>query len=135
MAKLYPSWIEIPVLDIERATAFYRGVFDLTDTPQYFEEPDQAIVVLLPSEKDMRAPGISLVRSRLHRPSEGAIVNFHVESHNELETAIERIRAMGGEVRGPVKDMGDGVRYVNLRDSEGNPFALSSYEPPEQPES
>lgn len=134
MARLYPSWIEIPVLDLDRATAFYRDVFGLTDMPKYFEEPDQEIVVLLPSEKELRAPGVSLVKSHLHRPGEGAIVNFHVESHSGFEAAIERIHLMGGEIRGPVMDMGDGVRYVTVRGSEGNPFALSSYEPQSEAE-
>ncbi len=129
MASLYPSWIELPVLDLDRATAFYRKIFDLIETPKYLEEPDQEIVVLLPSEKTTRAPGVSLVRSPLHTPGEGAIINFHLESHTVLDITVERIRSNGGDVRGPVRDMGDGVRYVNVRDSEGNPFALSSYEP------
>lgn len=128
MPKLYPSWIEIPVADMDRALAFYRAVFGLVDTPLVDEPPDMRIAVLLPSEKEFRSPGVSLVRSALHRPGDGPIVNFHLDRHADLESALERIVALGGEVRAPLVDMGDGVRYVNVRDSEGNPLVLSSYE-------
>lgn len=50
MPKLYPSWIEIPVADMDRALAFYRAVFGLVDTPLVDEPPDMRIAVLLPSE-------------------------------------------------------------------------------------
>ncbi|MDQ2691619.1 MAG: hypothetical protein M3Y68_06280, partial [Chloroflexota bacterium] len=58
----------------------------------------------------------------------GVQVNFHVDKHVALERALEAARRHGGVVLDPIVDMGDGVRYVNLRDSEGNPIALSSYE-------
>ncbi|MCU0493666.1 MAG: VOC family protein [Chloroflexaceae bacterium] len=130
MSPLYPSWVEIPVADLERALAFYRAVFGLTDTPSYDDAPPMRIVVLLPSEKSERGPGVSLVQSPQHVPGGGGGVqiNFHLESHAALERAITTAQAHGGTITAPVVDMGDGVRYVTLRDSEGNPIALSSYE-------
>jgi len=50
---LYPSWIEIPVIDLQRALIFYRGVFKLTDTPLY-DDPPAKIAVLLHSDKSVR---------------------------------------------------------------------------------
>ncbi|HSL31764.1 MAG TPA: VOC family protein [Anaerolineales bacterium] len=130
MASLYPSWIEIPVADFDRALAFYRAVFELTDTPLYEDEPSMQIAVLLPSDKSTRAPGVSLVRSPQHNPGGGGVqVNFHVDKHAALERALETARRRGGVVLNPIVDMGDGVHYVTLRDSEGNPIAFSSYEP------
>lgn len=129
MTPLYPSWIEIPVSDLDRALRFYRGVFGLTDTPLY-DEPPALIAVLLPSDKAVRTPGVSLVKSPLHHPANGgAVINFHVDTHGALETALTAVAALGGTVDTPVIDMGDGVRYVNLLDCEGNRIALSSYEP------
>lgn len=129
MASLYPSWIEIPVADLDRALAFYRAVFELTDTPLYEDEPSMQIAVLLPSHKSTRAPGVSLVRSPQHHPGGGGVqVNFHVDKHVALERALETARRNGGVILNPIVDMGDGVHYVSLRDSEGNPIALSSYE-------
>jgi uncharacterized protein len=128
MPTLYPSWIEIPVNDLERALAFYRAVFELTDTPIY-EEPPARIAVLLASDKSTRTPGVSLVKSPLHKPNNGgSIINFHLETHQALETAIHRIKELDGKVYTEIIDTGDGVRYVNVFDCEGNPIALSSYE-------
>lgn len=128
MPPLYPSWIEIPVDDLDRALTFYRAVFGLTDTPLY-DEPPARIAVLLPSEKSVRNPGVSLVKSPLHHPADGgAVINFHVDTHAALATALSQIQAHGGTVDTDIIDMGDGVRYINVLDCEGNRIALSSYE-------
>ena len=128
MTRLYPSWIEIPVKDLERATAFYRAVFGLTDTPLY-DDPPAKIVVLLASDKSVGQPGVSLVQSPLHHPADsGAVINFHVDTHAALAAAIEQVTAFGGKLDHEMVDMGDGVQYINLLDCEGNWIALSSYE-------
>lgn len=128
MPALYPSWIEISVNDLDRALRFYREVFGLTDTPIY-DKPPALIAVLLPSDKSVRNPGVSLVKSPLHKPhAGGAVVNFHVDTHDALNIAIRRVPELGGVVDMEVVDMGDGVRYVNILDCEGNRIALSSYE-------
>jgi predicted enzyme related to lactoylglutathione lyase len=128
---LYPSWIEIPARDLQRALSFYRGVFKLTDTPLY-DDPPAKIAVLLHSDKSVRNPGVSLVKSPLHKPADGgAVVNFHVDTHDALEIAIAQVRLLGGKVDMQLVDTGDGVRYINVLDCEGNRIALSSYEPPD----
>jgi len=129
MPALYPSWIEIPVTDFDRALHFYRTVFDLSETPIY-DEPSGKIAVLLPSEKSMRGPGISLIKSPLHKPTDGGpVVNFHMDTHHALTTALRHVARLGGVMDTELVDMGDGVHYINILDSEGNRIALSSYEP------
>lgn len=131
MPNLYPSWIEIPVRDLDRALAFYRAVFDLTDTPIY-DDPPTKIAVLLPSEKSVKGPGVSLVFSPNHEPHDGGLlVNFHIGTHDALLTIITRVTEQGGVVDTEIVDEGDGQRYITLLDSEGNRLALSSYEPPD----
>ena len=126
---LYPSWIEIPVNDLDRAIAFYRAVFSLTDIPLY-DDPPSLIALLLPSEKSVRNPGVSLVKSPTHRPADAGVqINFHVDTHANLATALMHVRELGGNVDTEIVDMGDGVHYLTLLDSEGNRIALSSYEP------
>jgi predicted enzyme related to lactoylglutathione lyase len=133
MPLLYPSWIEIPVADLERALAFYRAVFELDDTPLY-DDPPARIALLLPSEKDVRAPGVSLVHSPAHTPSpHGVVVNMHLGDHGALAAALRTVAEHGGEVVSELIDTGDGVRYLTVRDCEGNTLALSSYEPPDEP--
>lgn len=127
---MYPSWIEIPVVDLERALAFYRAVFRLDETPRYQDGMTQ-IVVLLPSDKSVRSPGVSLVQSPAHTPGpHGFVVNFHVGDHAALTTAVQAVERHGGTVNAPPVDDGDGQRSLTVRDSEGNTLALSSYDPP-----
>ncbi|MCC6613052.1 MAG: VOC family protein [Anaerolineae bacterium] len=130
MTQLYPSWIEIPVHELDRALAFYRAVFDLAETPQYDDSPDMRIAVLLASDKALRAPGVSLVQSPAHVPSSGgALINFYLGDHAALEAALVRVTGNGGSLVSGVIDEGDGQRYTTVRDPEGNTLALSSYEP------
>ena len=136
MAKLYPSWIEIPASNLERAIAFYRIVFDLDEIPVYEDEPPARIAVLLPSEKSLQNPGVSLVQSPTHVPTpNGVLINFHVGNHAALEKAVATAQANSGSIAEPIVDMGDGVKYLVLLDCEGNSIALSSYEPVEENES
>jgi predicted enzyme related to lactoylglutathione lyase len=135
MAKLYPSWLEIPVNDLERAMAFYRAVFKLDEIPIYEDYPPARIALLLPSDKSIQNPGVSLVQSPKHVPSpHGPLINFHVGNRAALGEAIESAQANSGSITEPLVDMGDGVRYVVLLDCEGNSIALSSYEPIEEAE-
>ena len=136
MTKLYPSWIEIPVSNLERAMAFYRVVFHIDEIPVYEDYPPARIAVILPSEKNVQNPGVSLVQSPTHVPSKhGALINFHVGNHAVLEKAIEVALANAGSISEPLVDLDDDVKYVVLVDSEGNSIALSSYEPVEDEKS
>ena len=136
MAKLYPSWLEIPVNDLERAIAFYRVVFELDEIPVYDDYLPARIALLLPSDKNIQNPGVSLVQSPTHVPScDGVLINFHVGNHAALEKAVEKAQANSGSIAKPIVDMGDGVRYLVLLDCEGNSLALSSHEPIEEEKS
>ncbi len=129
MPNLYPSWIEIPAADLERALRFDRAVFALSDTP-LFDEPPARIALLQPSEKGLRALGVSLVQSPDHPPGpSGPVVNFHLGAHVALDAALEQAPLHGGQTLGAPVDAGDGQQYCLVRDSEGNTIALSSYEP------
>lgn len=128
MPNVYPSWIEIPVADIDRAAAFYRAIFELGELARYDEVPATRIAVLRASEKSVQAPGVSLVASPLHTPGKGGvIVNFHLGAHAALDHAIAIAIAHGGTLIQPPTADDEGQRYAVLQDSEGNPIALSSY--------
>ncbi|GAB4517256.1 MAG: hypothetical protein OHK0046_23630 [Anaerolineae bacterium] len=114
--------------DLNRAQAFYRAVFDLQETPLY-DEPPAKIILLASSDKAVQKPGISLVQSPLHKPSDGgAVINFHIGNYEAFDAALKHVRQLGGTVDTDIVDMGDGVKYVNLLDCEGNRIALSAYE-------
>ena len=81
----------------------------------YYDEPSTRIVVLLPSDKSVRATGVSLVQSPQHVPRDsGILINFHIGDHATLTTALPMAIAYGGAITAQVVDMGDGVRYVTL---------------------
>ena len=128
----YPSWIEIPVHNLERAVLFYRGVFNLSEVPSYDLDEEgmpMRVIVLLTSDKSVKGPGVSLVQSTRHKPSvDGLQVNFHVGDHATIDRVLGAVSRFGGEIVKPVIDMGDGVRYAVIRDSESNTVAVSSYE-------
>lgn len=128
---LYPSWIEIPVHDLARATRFYCAVFGLgaLQTHQASEPAGTLdIVVLSPSDKPAQAPGVSLVQSSRHLPSAGGVqVNFHVGTHADLVRAVAVATQHGGRVVSPIMDAGEGVHYALIQDVEGNAIAISGY--------
>ena len=129
---LYPSWIEIPVLDLDRAVAFYSRVFQLEGvTLHEFNEDGMLmrVAVLLSSDKHMKGPGVSLVQSARHQPdAKGIQVNFHVGINDVLSRALLALMNAGGGIVKPPIDMDDGVRYAIVQDTEGNTLALSAYE-------
>jgi predicted enzyme related to lactoylglutathione lyase len=129
---LYPSWIEIPVIDLARATAFYGAVFGLPEVEIHsFSEQDQVLkaAVLSASDKPAQAPGVSLVQSSRHQPSAGGVqVNFHIGDHAALARALAIVTEQGGAVVSAVVDAGEGVRYAVIQDTEGNRIALSGYD-------
>jgi len=129
---LYPSWIEIPVIDFDRAVAFYSRVFEIKGIAQHEFDEDgmfMRVAVLLASDKLMKGPGVSLVKSARHQPDANGIqINFHIGSHAMLNRALrELVDAGGSVVKSPV-DMDDGVHYAIIQDSEGNTIALSAFE-------
>jgi predicted enzyme related to lactoylglutathione lyase len=130
--RVYPSWIEIPVEDLDRATDFYRRVFGLTETQTLDDEvPDARITLLAPSDKDSYRPGVSLIASPRHKPGRNGVqVNFHVGSHAALDEAMANALSNGGALVQPVVRVDDGTRYVTISDSEGNTIALSAWEAP-----
>ncbi len=129
---LYPSWIEIPVNDLERAAAFYSRVFRIGSVSRHEYDEDgmpMRVVVLLASDKGGRAPGLSLVQSARHVPNENGVqINFHAGEHAMLDRIISEVTGAGGRIAKPAMNMGDGVRYAVLQDSEGNTIAVSAHQ-------
>lgn len=119
MNKIF-SWVEIPVLDIERAAKFYGQLLQrevtITDMPPrrmatlYFE-PNEVGGSLL------QAPGVA--------PSnQGVQVYLNAGRGAELEKMVERVRALGAEIVLPITPMGEDGRFASFKDTEGNILSL-----------
>lgn len=102
--------IEFPADEPERALAFWSGLLGL---PLAERSADQG------SGWEAERDGLRLgVHERGRGPGDTAsLAYFEVEA---MDTALERVVALGGEVIHP------GERWSICRDSEGSPFALSA---------
>lgn len=119
MNKVF-SWIEIPVLDIERAARFYGQLLDqevtITDAPPR----RMATLYFEPNEV-----GGSLLQAPDFKPgSQGPHVYLNAGRGSDLEKMIERVRSLGAEIVLPVTPMGNDGRFASFRDTEGNILSL-----------
>src|SRR5580704_16214776 len=107
-------WVDIPVIDLERAIRFYSAVLGSPVKKQ--EYPGMAIG-LLPGVEDSVSG--CLHRSDHDRPSDhGPLV--YLNCQGRLNEAIAEVAPAGGKVLQPKQQIGEhGFRAVVL-DSEGN---------------
>ena len=111
-------WVEIPVLDMNRAVAFYNAVFRLQ--AEVYDDGERLSAVLWMIEG---APGCSLTQTAGFRPSaDGPWIYLH--SEDPLDELLARVEAAGGEILTPHTSMGEAGSYTAIRDTEGNTLAL-----------
>ena len=116
------SWFEIPVTDMDRASAFYRTVLstdlqraDMGGDPYAFFSASQESV------------GGALVQSAQHVPSnkEGTIV--YLNGGEDLTAPLSRVESAGGRVLLPKTLISEGMGYFAFfQDTEGNKVGLFS---------
>lgn len=113
------NWFEIPVADLERATAFYEHVFDVTLQPNELGTAKMAMFPLTPG-----APGAAgtLMQQESYVPShEGTMVYFSV---GDIEATLAKIEAKGGKILNPKMSIGQYGFVAHFEDCEGNRVAL-----------
>lgn len=113
-------WVDIPVVDLDRAIRFYSAVLGQPVERQDFSG---MCLALLPHAKD--AVSGCLSPSGEGRPSrEGPLI--YLNATGRLDEAVAAVSANGGEVLQPKHQIGPyGFRALVL-DSEGNRIALHS---------
>lgn len=122
-------WFEIPATDFDRAKTFYETVLNTSLFINDQRETMGSMLGVFPHEGGV---GGCLVHNPQfgYRPAEtGSLVYLSVAG--DLDQALERVGAAGGEVLLPKTALGDdaGGGYVAwLRDSEGNKVGLYSAE-------
>lgn len=112
------NWFEIPVQDLERATAFYEAVFAAKFKRESMSGMEMAI---FPYQEPH--PGGALLKGDAFRPSaQGTVVYLHAP---DLTVALERVAKAGGEcVFGPQVLPDDIGSIALIIDSEGNRVGL-----------
>jgi len=99
-----------PVADLSAAAAWYQQVFQ---TAPYFEQPFYVGFNIAGFELGLVPDG---------QPSrDGQVVYWGT---NDIESEVERVRALGAHIVAPVTDVGEGIRVASLADPFGNVLGL-----------
>lgn len=105
-------WIELPALDLARATRFYSTMFGHPE-PDIFDDGTRAITVI-PGE-----PTVALNRTAGYVPRDPGILPYFTVDE-PLSAVIERTRSAGGSVvEHPGERPGFGF-FAIVCDTEGN---------------
>ena len=123
MKTNFVAHFEIPVLDLDRAMAFYSAVFETSLTR---EEIDGYQMAMFPVEDEGFGASGALVQGDVYKPSiEGCFLYFGVES---IDETMARALANGGSEMYAKKSNGDLGWVAEIGDTEGNRIAL--HQPP-----
>ncbi len=113
-------WVDIPVLDLDRAVKFYSAVLGAEVQKQ--EYPGMTIALLPGADSDVSG---CLFTKQDEKPSDRGML-VYLNAQGRLDEAIAAVAATGGKVLQPKHQIGPhGFRAVIL-DSEGNRVALHS---------
>ena len=115
-------WIDVPVVNLDRAIGFYSALFGKAVEKQSVEGFDMGV---LPHEEHAQAVFGCLCVCQDNQPSKtGPLV--YLSAEGRLDAAVEAARKNGGEVLAEKHPIGPyGFRAV-IVDSEGNRIALHS---------
>jgi len=117
------GWVEIPVLDMERAKTFYEKVFNISIS---VHDMGGVIMGWLPMGENQPGASGSLMLHEEYRPSltHGSVVYF---SCKDVSDELSRVSSAGGEVLQEKTEIGGGHGFMALmKDTEGNRIALHS---------
>jgi predicted enzyme related to lactoylglutathione lyase len=110
-------WFDIPVADLERAAAFYRGVLGITVHVE--KTPGSSFGVL---QHDQGNGGCLVPKQGEISSSAGVLV--YLNANGRLREALRQVEALGGRVVEAAHALGPhGFRAIVI-DSEGNRIAL-----------
>jgi uncharacterized protein len=116
------DWVEIPVLNMKRAKAFYMDVFKQPTFDMAMEGMEYSVF-----NWDRQAPGASgaLAKSPELKPGAGGVVVYF--SCEDVTVELARVVPAGGKIVSPKMAIGENGFIAHLIDSEGNHIALHSW--------
>lgn len=114
-------WFEIPVVDLDRAKAFYEAVFGYTLTTS---EMGPLLMAMFPMKDSTEGAGGSLVKGDGYIPAKtGTVIYFSVQ---DIPATLERVVTGGGKELLPKTGIGEYGFIGRFEDTEGNVVALHS---------
>jgi len=116
-------WIDIPVIDLDRAILFYEAI--LNESVQKITEHGLEFG-LLPHKEDNVSGCLCVMSDR--KPSQnGALIYLNLEG--QLDRAIVDAQKHGGELLKAKEQIGPYGNRAIILDTEGNSIALYSKKP------
>lgn len=115
-------WIDIPVVDLDRAIAFYSAVLD--EPVQKFSEHGFEFG-LLPHTQDNVSGCLCVMENR--KPSQNGPL-IYLNAEGRLDQAAEAVTKNKGTILKAKEQIGPYGHRVTILDSEGNAIALYSKE-------
>ncbi|MEI8011162.1 MAG: VOC family protein [Candidatus Omnitrophota bacterium] len=109
------NWFEIPVMDMDRAVAFYEAVFGI---PMTVQTKGLIQMALWPKPKNPSGAGGSLIKVKGINPShDGSLVYFTVK---DIQPVLDKVLAHGGKILKEKMNIGEYGLIAHVADSEGN---------------
>jgi len=117
------GWFDIFVDDLERATAFYEALLDITLEPMG-DPTGESQMMSFPADMTSYGAGGALTKSAYGRPGMGGTVIYFMAEDCAIPQA--RAEAAGGVVIRPKFSIGEFGFVCLLQDTEGNLFGVNA---------
>lgn len=126
MMKNPVGWIEIPVLDMDRAEAFYKDYFGLNLTRQ--EERFGVLMSWFDMDMESYGSAATLIKGEHCKPSHDGSRIYFTAPDGSVDKGLEKAEQMGVTILTSKQDVGEHGFYAEIEDSEGNKIAIHSME-------
>lgn len=115
------NWIEIPVLKMDRAIAFYKKILNTEFTNTQIGDFQYA---LFPSDDRFNCG--ALVQGESYKPSSGGVL-IYLNGGDDLNTILQKVSSAGGEVIMAKTFLSKEAGYIGFfSDTEGNRIGLQN---------
>ncbi|KAJ5885940.1 uncharacterized protein N7473_008614 [Penicillium subrubescens] len=121
-----PVGLEIPVKDTKRASEFYSTVFNWKFSKENFVGAPEEYLLVFKVDGEMFPGGGVIKKVPEGELGVGGATKVFLYVDN-IENAIEKIEANGGETTSEKEAEGDRAFYQYFQDTEGNTHAVYTY--------
>jgi predicted enzyme related to lactoylglutathione lyase len=119
------NWVEIPVLNFERAKEFYSRIYDFEMTESTMASGRMGF---LPMDPESQGIGGAIVQGNEYIPTANG-VKVYLNGGKDLNNILNRVIAAGGEIITKKTKITDEIGYFAMfEDTEGNHISLHSRE-------
>jgi uncharacterized protein len=113
------SYFEIPVTDVNRATAFYKAVFNFKFSLDTIDNNQMALFPLIDNGEGISG---ALAKGKSYKPSKnGTLVYFNTDN---IAATLQKVVKNGGQILYEKTAIGELGFVAEFEDSEGNRVAL-----------